>query len=41
MHIEPGMNIVLDEETPILNLVTVNGRLSFHDDTSPVTLRAK
>ena len=32
VEIAPGMNIVLDEETPILNLVTVNGRLSFYDN---------
>lgn len=32
VHIEPGMNIILDEETPLLNLVIVNGRLSFKDD---------
>ena len=43
MHIEPGMNVVLDIATPILNLVTVNGRLSFLDrtDKALVELKAK
>ena len=41
VHIIPGMNIVLDEETPVLNLVTINGRLSFLDDDNPVILKAK
>jgi hypothetical protein len=42
VHIEPGMNVVLDEETPVLNLVIVNGRLSFHDDPAKkIHLHAK
>lgn len=39
--IEPYMNIVLDIVTPILNLVTVNGRLSFYDFEEPIELKAK
>lgn len=41
MHIEPGWNIVLDEETPVLGLVTVNGRLSFYDAGIDTHLHAK
>lgn len=42
MHIEPGMNVVLDIETPLLELVTVNGRLSFlNDETKKIHLHAK
>lgn len=43
VHIEPGMNIILDIETPLLNLVIVNGRLSFHDDSDGnlINLKAK
>jgi len=43
VHIEPGMNVILDIETPELNLVVVNGRLSFLDrtDMTPVILKAK
>lgn len=37
------MNIILDIETPLLNLVIVNGRLSFHDDPDGnlINLKAK
>ncbi len=35
------MNMVLDEDTPILNLLTVNGRLSFYDNGKPIVLNAK
>jgi hypothetical protein len=42
VHIEPGMNVVLDIQTPILNLVTVNGRLSFlNHETADIHLHAK
>jgi len=41
VQILPGMNIVLDIVTPILNLVTVNGRLSFYDASIPIELNAK
>ena len=32
VEILPSMNMFLDEVTPILNLVTVNGRLTFLDN---------
>lgn len=35
------MNVVLDIETPVLNLVTVNGRLSFYDNLGETHLHAK
>lgn len=35
------MNMFLDEVTPILNLVTVNGRLTFLDKKEPIELKAK
>lgn len=41
VHIQPGIHMILDIETPILNLVTINGRLSFHDMDTPIHLRAK
>lgn len=41
VHIQPGWNIVLDEETPVLGLVTVNGRLSFYDAQIDTHLHAK
>jgi len=41
VHIKPGVHIILDIETPILNLVTVNGRLSFYDNTETIHLKAK
>lgn len=41
VEIEPQMNIVLDIITPRLNLVTVNGRLSFYDYEEPIELKAK
>ena len=42
VYIAPGDNIVLDEVTPVLNLVTVNGRLSFSVDngTQAINLQA-
>ena len=41
VEILPYMNMILDEVTPILNLVTVNGRLTFLDDKQPIELKAK
>ena len=41
VEIPPGKWVVLDIETPILNLVTVNGRLSFYDALQPIHLHAK
>ena len=41
VHIEPGMNVILDIETPKLNLLIINGRLSFLDYTDPIHLHAK
>ena len=41
MHIEPGMNVILDIETPKLNLLIINGKLSFLDHTDPIHLHAK
>lgn len=41
VQILPGKWIVLDIETPILNLVTINGRLSFYDADRPINLQAK
>lgn len=41
VEIEPGWNMVMDvAETPILKMLTVNGRLSFKNDTD-LHLRAK
>lgn len=41
MHIEPSWNMLLDiEETPILMLMQINGRLTF-DPTKNINLRAK
>jgi hypothetical protein len=39
--IEPGKNIILDIETPLLNLVVINGRLTFLDHTEKINLHAK
>ena len=39
--IEPGMHVILDIETPILNLLVVNGRLSFLDFNTDIHLHAK
>ena len=33
VHIEPGWNVVLDIDTPILARLIINGRLSFKNDT--------
>ena len=33
IHIEPGWNVVLDIDTPILDKLIINGRLSFLNDT--------
>lgn len=41
VHIEPGMNVILDIETPQLNLLTINGKLSFLDGVDPIHLHAK
>ena len=43
VHIEPGMHVILDIDTPILNLLIVNGRLSFKDDVEKpkIILQAK
>ena len=43
MIIAPDMHVILDIETPELNLVTVNGKLSFKDQTNGdlVHLKAK
>lgn len=41
VHIEPGMNVILDIETPKLNLLIINGKLSFLDHTDPIHLHAK
>ena len=41
VHIEPGMNVILDIETPRLNLLTINGRLTFMDHDIPIHLHAK
>lgn len=41
MVIEPGMHVILDIETPILNLLVVNGRLSFLDFNTDIHLHAK
>jgi hypothetical protein len=43
VHIEPGWNMIYDvEESPILKMVRINGRLSFKNDSStPLNLRAK
>ena len=42
VHIEPGMNVVLDIETPLFELVSINGRLSFlNDESASIHLHAK
>ena len=43
MIIASDMFVILDIETPVLNLVTVNGKLSFQDQTNGdlVHLKAK
>lgn len=44
VKIEAGVNMVLDIDTPILNVLTINGRLSFlNDAASPkdLTLTAR
>ena len=41
VEIPPGKWVVLDIETPVLNLLTVNGRLSFYDAMNPIHLHAK
>lgn len=41
VHIEPGMNVILDIETPKLNLLIINGQLSFMDYDKPIHLHAK
>jgi hypothetical protein len=41
VHIEPGWNMILDiENTPILKMIRINGRLTFKDDMN-ITLNAK
>jgi len=35
------MNVILDIETPKLNLLIINGRLSFLDYADPIHLHAK
>jgi len=35
------MNVILDIETPKLNLLIINGKLSFLDHTDPIHLHAK
>jgi hypothetical protein len=33
VEIEPGWNVVLDVDTPVLKMLIINGRLSFKNDT--------
>jgi hypothetical protein len=43
VDILPGWNMILDlEETPILNMVTINGRLTFlNDETNPIDVNLR
>jgi hypothetical protein len=44
VEIEPGWNMVLDIDTPVLAKLTINGRLSFlndPEDPKDLTLNAK
>jgi len=41
INIEPGWDMILDiEETPIFNLIRINGKLTFKQDMN-ITLNAK